>query len=275
MKTVYVLLLMLMTVFFCCPKARADAAKLTKQANRLYKEEKYAEALEKYKEAGNLKPDSDIIHFDAGAAFYKTGDYKNAVGSLTKALSTEGEDLEAKATYNIGNSKYRLGLLEESLDYYKRAIELDALDEDAKFNYEFVKKKLEEKQDQEKQKEQEQKKPQSQKEEKKEEEKEKEKKEQDQKEQEKKEQKPEERKPQEDKDERDKEEKEKEKKEQEEKEKEQKEGQEKKPEPEQRKEGMSEEETQMLLEGHRHEEESMGEVAKQRIRSFPEVLKDW
>ncbi|MGB2706337.1 MAG: tetratricopeptide repeat protein [Candidatus Omnitrophota bacterium] len=253
MRKASIILLVCTCLLLYSSVAFAGAAKLAREANRLYHEEKYPEAVEKYREAGRLKPDSDIIHFDMAAALYKKEDYKDAIGESQKALSTENEPLEAKATYNIGNSKYRLGLLEESLDYYKRSIELDTEDEDAKFNYEFVKKKLKEQQNQKKQQ-----KPQSQ-----EAQKEKEKEKEKEKPQQKKKEKPEEKKPEQDKTD------------QEEKDRKEQEEQKEPPRPGQEKEGPSEEETRMLLEAHRHEEESKGEARKKKIRRLPEVLKDW
>ncbi len=281
MKVIYVLLLTFLMLFFCRLEALADAARLSKEAKRLYLEEKYDEAAEKYKEAVNLEPDSDIMHFDAGAALYKKKDYENAIGESQKALSGGNRMLETKAAYNIGNSKYRLGRLEESLDYYKRVIELDEKDEDAKFNYEFVKRKLEENQQ-----------PRSQKEQKKEQEKKEQDKEQDK---DKKKEQDEEQKKNKDKkgaednkevkkggeNEKSEEEKEKEKEEkqrQEKDEKQEKEEDGKKEEPrmpEPQEGGMSEKEARMLLEGHAHEEESMGNLQKKKKRRLPEVLKDW
>ncbi|NQT23186.1 MAG: tetratricopeptide repeat protein, partial [Candidatus Omnitrophica bacterium] len=134
----------------------ASARRAVKQGNRLYEEEKFEEALKEYQKAQGKLPDSDIVNFDVGTALYKKSDYRKAVDSFTKTLITEDKDLEAGANYNIGNAKYRQGsliensdledairLYRESLDYYKRAIELNEEDEDAKFNYEFVEKKLE------------------------------------------------------------------------------------------------------------------------------------
>jgi len=125
--------------------------------NRLYEEEKFDEALEEYKKAQGRIPDSEIVNFDVGTALYKKNDYLKSAESFTRSLTTEDRSLEASANYNIGNTKYRQGefiestdleeaiaLYREALDYYKRAIELDEKDEDAKFNYEFVKKRLEE-----------------------------------------------------------------------------------------------------------------------------------
>ena len=132
-----------------------SAAKAVRKGNRLYKEKKYDEAIKNYNEAQIAKPDSDIVNFDTGAALYKKGDYEKAVDSFTKGLTTKDPALESKANYNIGNSKYRqaelkenteletaITLCREALDYYKRAIELNEKDKDAKYNHEFVEKKL-------------------------------------------------------------------------------------------------------------------------------------
>jgi tetratricopeptide (TPR) repeat protein len=86
---------------------------------------------------------------------YKKGDFQNAVDAFTKSLLTEDKELEARANYNIANSKYSLGnlkintdlsgsvsLYREALDYYKRAIELNQDDTEAKYNHELVEKKL-------------------------------------------------------------------------------------------------------------------------------------
>jgi tetratricopeptide (TPR) repeat protein len=130
--------------------------KEVKNGNLLYNEGKYEEALEKYRDAFQDSPDSDIVNFNLGDAFYKTQSYKEAIGHFEKALVSEDESLEQASSYNIGGAKYKygigkedtdlegaIGLLEESLRHYENAMRLDADDEDAKYNYEFVKKELE------------------------------------------------------------------------------------------------------------------------------------
>jgi Ca-activated chloride channel family protein len=124
-------------------------------ANKFYRQEKFDEALQKYNEANTTLPDSDIINFNIGAALYKKGDYLKAQDAFTKALISANKKLEADALYNIANCKYKsgklkentdlsvaVGLMRESLDYYKRAIELDQKNEDARFNHEFVEREL-------------------------------------------------------------------------------------------------------------------------------------
>lgn len=135
--------------------AATDAKKNVKEANKLYQKGKLDEALQKYNDASVALPDSDIVNFNMGAALYKKEDYQKATDAFTKALTSEDKKLEADALYNLGNCKYKLGKLKEntdlsttvahlreSLDYYKRAVELDQKNTDARFNHEFVEREL-------------------------------------------------------------------------------------------------------------------------------------
>jgi len=154
-----------------------QAKKEVKKGNRFYRQEKFPEALNNYEKAFLDDPDSDIVNFDLGAGLYKTEDYKGAISHFEQSLVSDDESLEQKASYNVANAKYKYGigkedteleaaiaLLKESLRHYEHAIELDFEDEDAKYNYEFVKKELKrlEKKLEQKQQKQEQQKQQSQ-----------------------------------------------------------------------------------------------------------------
>ena len=135
--------------------AAVPAKKSVSEANKLYQKGKIDEALQKYNDASVSLPDSDIINFNMGAALYKKEDYQKAIDGFTKALTSDSKKIEADALYNLGNCKYKLGklkentdlsatvgLLRESLDYYKRAVELDQKNTDARFNHEFVEREL-------------------------------------------------------------------------------------------------------------------------------------
>ena len=132
-----------------------SASASVKKGNTLYHQGKYDEALKYYHEAEVEMPDSDLVNFNTGTALYRKGDYEKAIKAFSKALLSDNPDIEAKAAYNIGNSKFRLGKLKENtdlasainlyreaLDYYKRAIELNQDDTNAKYNHEFVEKEL-------------------------------------------------------------------------------------------------------------------------------------
>jgi len=149
-----------------------DSAGLVNKANSLYGQKKYDAAIKLYNAAQIKSPDSAQISYNIGIAQYKKGDYDSAISFLEKATSSQDKLLESKASFNIANAKYKLGklkentelketvnLLRQSLDYYKRAIELNFKDEDARINHELVEKELKIlldklKQEQDKQKEQ-------------------------------------------------------------------------------------------------------------------------
>lgn len=275
--------LLLVTVYlslFTCSAFAESSASLVKNANKFYKNKKYDNALKEYNRALTKYPDSAIINFDIGAAQYKKGDYEKALSSFTKALTSENRKLEAKANYNIGNCKYKqaalkentdlssaVSLLRDSLDYYKRAIELDEESKNAKFNHEFVEKKLKvlldklkkqrKEREKQKSKDKEQKgneekqqnstNQQNQKEEKESESNKKGEQKQIRKEQQKDFDK-----------------------------KEQKQGNESQKQEAEKLKEMSEQEAKMLLDGYKHEEESKDKLKKIRPQGYyPEVLKDW
>ena len=139
------------------PAFALGAAGIVEKGNRLYHDQKYVDAAKQYDQALFKQPDSAVINFDAGTAQYKTNDYQKANSSFEKSLITEDKQLEIKANYNLGNSKYMLGLtkentdlssavqlLEGALNNYKRTQELGSKDDDAKVNYKIVEEKLKE-----------------------------------------------------------------------------------------------------------------------------------
>lgn len=126
-----------------------------KKAKQYFEEGLYNEALKEYNDALTEQPDSGIINFGAGCTNYKKDSYQEAVNNFNKGLLTEDKSLEAKAYYNLGNSKYRLAesqennnieeavsLYGEAAEYYKKAIKNNPKDSDARYNYEFAVRKL-------------------------------------------------------------------------------------------------------------------------------------
>ncbi|HSV44024.1 MAG TPA: tetratricopeptide repeat protein [Candidatus Bathyarchaeia archaeon] len=136
--------------------AHAGPAGDVRQGNRFYEARDYEKAVEKYNQALQKKEESDIINFNAGTGYYRLGDYDQAIHHFQKALLSEQQELRQRAHYNLGNALYRsaekLGpqnleatvpLLEKALGQYEEAMKINLKDEDASYNYEFVKKALE------------------------------------------------------------------------------------------------------------------------------------
>jgi len=126
------------------------------EGNRLFKQGKFDDAIGKYGEALVDNPDSPLLNFNMGDANYKAGKYAEAMAAYSRVRGI-GEDSKraARTAYNIGNAQYRLGAAAEAdkpedalkayataLAAYRRALGADPTDQDAKFNYEFVSKKI-------------------------------------------------------------------------------------------------------------------------------------
>jgi len=82
---------------------------------------------------------SPEVQFGLGASAYEEQDYETAKAAFEKALATADSTLKAKAYYNMGNTLYKAQRREESLAFYRKALELNPKDKDAKYNYELVK----------------------------------------------------------------------------------------------------------------------------------------
>ena len=130
--------------------------KMVVDGNKLYEEERFDEALNKYIDAQTQAPESPIIKFNMGNAQYKKDKYEDAMKQFESTLSVDDAGMQSQAYYNMGNSLYRLGKLPESILMYKKALELDPADEDAKYNLEFVRKQLKDQADKQQQNQQQQ-----------------------------------------------------------------------------------------------------------------------
>ncbi|MGE0267745.1 MAG: tetratricopeptide repeat protein [Candidatus Omnitrophota bacterium] len=157
-KKKYKLIIFLISIVCLIPDqawAILDAQKVN-SGNKFYKKGKYDASIEKYRQALKNDPESDIINFNLGTAYYRQGMYDLAIEHLQKSVLTDNDLLRQKAFYNLGNGLYRAGEvvignnLATTIDFftmalgeYEKALLLDKEDKDAQFNYEFVKKRLE------------------------------------------------------------------------------------------------------------------------------------
>ena len=138
-----------------------DGDKKGRRANAMYRAEQFAEASILYRDAlldvqtgGPGSTHSGLLN-NLGASLFKQGDYEQAISAFTGAArmaSNTGDGV--RATYNAGNAAAMQDKLEAALDMYTRTLLADPSNEDAKFNYEFVKRKLKEQQEQEQQQQQ-------------------------------------------------------------------------------------------------------------------------
>ena len=112
--------------------------------NVLYHEEKYEEALNSYQDALLDDPQSEIAHFNQGNALYKLKKYDKSLEAYQKVIGSEDLIRESNALYNIGNSYFLQDKLQESIDAYIKALDLNPNDIDAKYNLELARARLKE-----------------------------------------------------------------------------------------------------------------------------------
>lgn len=128
-------------------------------ALREYKAGNYDQALREYERLLRQNTNDSRLQFNAGAAAYRNRQFAEAARRFNAALASPDLKLQGSAYYNEGNSLYHLGerasdpqqrrqAWEKALTDYQSALKLNPQDADAKFNYEFVKQKLEELQQQ-------------------------------------------------------------------------------------------------------------------------------
>ncbi len=124
-------------------------------ALREYKAGQYDQALKEYERLLQKRTDDPRLHFNAGAAAYRDQKFDEAAKQFNATLASPDLNLQGLAYYNEGNSLYHLGeriqdpkqrteAWEKAIQDYQSTMKLSPQDADARFNYEFVKKKLEE-----------------------------------------------------------------------------------------------------------------------------------
>src|SRR5437773_376944 len=123
-----------------------------------YRGGKFEDAYSQFQNALKSHPQSraeDKLQFDSGAAAYKLKDYSKALESFSQALLSRDTALQSKGHYNLGNTLYQRGEEQKgddkklsdwtnALDQYEQTLKLDPQNKEAKDNYDYVKRKIEE-----------------------------------------------------------------------------------------------------------------------------------
>jgi tetratricopeptide (TPR) repeat protein len=118
------------------------------KGQKAYNDGKYHEARSYYEHVLKNREKDDAAHFGLGATAYQQQDMETAARSLNSIMNSEDKSLASKAMFNLGNMFRDQQKMEESLALYRKAIELDPTDEDAKVNYEMLKQVVQQQQDQ-------------------------------------------------------------------------------------------------------------------------------
>jgi Ca-activated chloride channel family protein len=118
------------------------------KGKKAYEEGQYDEARVYYEHVLKNRKKDDGAQFGLGVTAYQQKDMETAARALNNAMNSDDKSLASKAMYNLGNMFRDQQKMEESLALYRKAIELDPTDEDAKVNYELLKQVLQQQEQQ-------------------------------------------------------------------------------------------------------------------------------
>ncbi len=121
------------------------------KGKKAYEEGHYDEARVYYEHILKNRKKDDGAQFGLGVTAYQQKDMETAARALNNAMNSDDKSLASKAMYNLGNMFRDQQKMEESLALYRKAIELDPTDEDAKVNYELLKQVLQQQEQQQQQ----------------------------------------------------------------------------------------------------------------------------
>lgn len=131
---------------------------LVRKGNREFKREHFEKSVDSYQRA--LQHDSTCFEakYDLASALYRTERYDKAEKTLLSIVgdSTRTELERGEVAYNLGNTQFAQQKYKEALSSYRQAMRCNPNDEDAKFNYAFTKRLIQQQEQQQQQQNQDQ-----------------------------------------------------------------------------------------------------------------------
>ena len=115
----------------------ATVADINRRGNNEYASGNFDAALAHYRTAQAKAPSLAELHYNAGNALDRAGQFDKAVEETRRALPAR-HDLVSRIEYALGNHFAGGGALNDALEAYKRALLADPTDADAKHNLEVV-----------------------------------------------------------------------------------------------------------------------------------------
>jgi len=116
-----------------------------------YNNNEFEKARQYYESILMDRNDDRAANFGLGATAFQQQDYAAAIKGFETALGTDDDKLKSSAYYNMANILAQNQRLEESLAFFRKSLELDPSDLDAKINYELIKFQVQEQQQQQNQ----------------------------------------------------------------------------------------------------------------------------
>ena len=142
-------------------------AKSVRSGNRLYRDSSYVEAEVNYRRALDENNKSFEGHFNLGDALFKQEKYAEAIEEYktADALTEDNKSKKAAVYHNIGNSLFAQQQYAEAVAAYKNALRNNPKDDETRYNLAYAQQMLQQQQNQQQEQKQEQQQQQQQKQE--------------------------------------------------------------------------------------------------------------
>lgn len=131
-----------------------DGPQAGRKGNELYKQKKYAEAAQQYQSGiAGMKPEANPnlsgLYNNLASAYYRQNQFDKAQEAYERAIfAASSKPQLSNAAYNAGNAFTQNKQLEQALNAYRQALAANPNNENARYNYEYVKRQLQQQQNQ-------------------------------------------------------------------------------------------------------------------------------
>lgn len=124
-----------------------ESMSAARNADKLYKDGKYAEAEQKYNTALKQHPDNQVLLYNRSNAQYQQNNFADAAKSYEKVIQSNADNqLKAKAYFNNGNTAFKQENYPEAVKNFRNSLKINPNDVDAKKNLSISLKKLKQQQ---------------------------------------------------------------------------------------------------------------------------------
>ena len=139
-----ILILNIILVFILNDKID-EINRLTNSAEKSFFSKNYDESIRNYKTLiDSLDYSNEKIYLNLAHSYLLSNDTLNAIENYNFASLTENNKIKSIALQQLGNINEKNKKLDEALSFYKESIITDNNNEDSKYNYELVKRRIEE-----------------------------------------------------------------------------------------------------------------------------------
>ena len=151
-RTIKYFVVALLTLFVCGEVSAQQMKErgLVRKGNRQFKREQFEKSVDSYQRALQHDSTSFEAKYDLASALYRTERYEKAEKTLLGIVNdTTRTELErGEVAYNLGNTQFAQQKYKEALSSYRQAMRCNPNDEDAKFNYAFTKRLIQQQEQQ-------------------------------------------------------------------------------------------------------------------------------